>query len=316
MILAARAAMPESAKLTALAILATLGLQVAAGMFGPAGVFFNLMMPLPICYLAMRGGAFYGGAVLLAGVGLQLLLGGMSGALSYLLQFGIGGFVLGLLLGQGKRWDVAVLVAGGCALLAAGLVAGGFSIAGGAEIGSMIDGYLNNEAKVALEIARDGSLPPEQLAEFEAVIAQMIAMLKETFVSWVVVVCYGMLLLQLPLMQLVGRRQVEFRGPRFAQWKAPELLIWPLIAAGFGVFFLETPWRQMALNVALLLLPVYFIQGMAVVTHFFSRKGVPVLFRAAGYVILTLFNPLPLIVAGIGVFDLWADFRRPRLRKD
>jgi hypothetical protein len=31
---------------------------------------------------------------------------------------------------------------------------------------------------------------------------------------------------------------------------------------------------------------------------------------------LLLVSPLPMIVTGVGIFDLWADFRKPRLNKD
>ena len=31
-----------------------------------------------------------------------------------------------------------------------------------------------------------------------------------------------------------------------------------------------------------------------------------------GYLLVTLVNPLPLMVTGLGVFDLWADFRKPK----
>jgi uncharacterized protein YybS (DUF2232 family) len=51
---------------------------------------------------------------------------------------------------------------------------------------------------------------------------------------------------------------------------------------------------------------------LAVIDCFFRRKAFSPVFRAIGYVLVTLVNPLPMLVTGIGVFDLWADFRKPR----
>jgi hypothetical protein len=37
--------------------------------------------------------------------------------------------------------------------------------------------------------------------------------------------------------------------------------------------------------------------------------------RGLGYLLLLVINPFQLLVAGIGVFDLWVDFRKPRIKK-
>ncbi len=72
----------------------------------------------------------------------------------------------------------------------------------------------------------------------------------------------------------------------------------------------------MAINVLIVILPLYFLQGLAVVEHFLSRKGLSPLLRGVSFLLLLLVNPLPVMVTGVGVFDLWADFRKPRLNKD
>jgi uncharacterized protein YybS (DUF2232 family) len=64
--------------------------------------------------------------------------------------------------------------------------------------------------------------------------------------------------------------------------------------------------------VLVILLPVYFLQGLAVIDCFFRRKSFSPVIRTIGYLLVTLVNPLPMLVTGIGVFDMWADFRKPR----
>jgi uncharacterized protein YybS (DUF2232 family) len=68
-------------------------------------------------------------------------------------------------------------------------------------------------------------------------------------------------------------------------------------------------------NLLVILLPLYFFQGMAVVNSFLQKKTYSPLVKGLIYLLLTIFNPLPIIITCVGVFDLWIDFRRPRQKK-
>ena len=114
------------------------------------------------------------------------------------------------------------------------------------------------------------------------------------------------------LLTLLARGRYVLPGKSFPQWKAPEQLVWVLILSGFIVAFADGPLATVALNLLVILLPVYFLQGLAVIDCFFRRKAFSPVIRTIGYLLLTLVNPLPMLVTGIGVFDLWADFRKPR----
>jgi uncharacterized protein YybS (DUF2232 family) len=78
------------------------------------------------------------------------------------------------------------------------------------------------------------------------------------------------------------------------------------------VVFVDGRIGTFALNLLVILLPVYFLQGLAVIDCFFRRKAFSPVFRVIGYLLVTLVNPLPIVVTGVGVFDLWADFRKPK----
>jgi uncharacterized protein YybS (DUF2232 family) len=125
----------------------------------------------------------------------------------------------------------------------------------------------------------------------------------------------GMLLLTVFLLARLSSGRYVIPGPPFPLWKIPEHLIWLLIAGGFGSLLLDG-WIQVAAwNLLAVALPLYFLQGMAVVSYFFLRKGISPLMRGFGYLVLLVVNPFQLLVAGIGVFDLWVDFRKPRIKK-
>ena len=114
------------------------------------------------------------------------------------------------------------------------------------------------------------------------------------------------------LLSLLARGRYTVPGRAFPEWKSPEWLVWILITAGFLVAFVEGIAGTFALNLLVILLPVYFLQGLAVIDCFFRRKAFSPIIRTVGYLLVTLVNPLPMVVTGIGVFDLWADFRKPK----
>ncbi|NIQ97017.1 MAG: DUF2232 domain-containing protein, partial [Desulfuromonadales bacterium] len=60
------------------------------------------------------------------------------------------------------------------------------------------------------------------------------------------------------------------------------------------------PLQTVAFNLLVVLLPLYFMQGMAVVSCFLLRKGAPGFVRGLVYVLLVAVNPLPMVVTGVG----------------
>jgi uncharacterized protein YybS (DUF2232 family) len=95
------------------------------------------------------------------------------------------------------------------------------------------------------------------------------------------------------------------------EWKGPEPLVWGLIACGFvlllpGVGVLNA----VALNLLLVIGACYFAQGLAVIAFFFHKNNVPRFLRGLTYVLIIFQQIFTLLVAGLGLFDLWGDFRR------
>lgn len=118
----------------------------------------------------------------------------------------------------------------------------------------------------------------------------------------------------------LGRRFPERRGDWFAlqflrEWKAPEPLVWGLIACGFVLFLSGVGLLGVvALNLLLVIGACYFGQGLAVIAYFFNKNNVPRFLRGLTYILIIFQQIFTLLVVGLGLFDLWGDFRR--LSKD
>lgn len=296
--------------------LLTLLLQWAAGGLGPAGIFVNLSVPLPAAYVFMRSGLLAGGGIVAATSAILFVGGDAGGCAGYLLQFGLPSLLLPLLLRRGWGWDRAVAGTLLVLVAAAALAIGGYAASRGLPIGEMVGTYIQGEVDSALAVYRQADLPAEQLEELRVVLGQLADFLVKAWPSLAVVATGAVLLLMVLMLSALAAGRYVVPGPPFRLWKAPELLIWPLILAGFAVLFADGLLQLVALNLLAVLLPLYFLQGLAVVTYFFQKRGLSPFLRGLGYLLVAVLNPLPLIVTGVGVFDLWADFRKPRIKKN
>lgn len=116
----------------------------------------------------------------------------------------------------------------------------------------------------------------------------------------------------------LGRRFPDRRAQWFSlqylrEWKGPEPLVWALIACGFALFVPAlAAVRVIALNLLLVIGACYFAQGLAVIAYFFNKNKVPRFLRGLTYVLIIFQQIFTLLVVGLGLFDLWGDFRRLR----
>ena len=56
--------------------------------------------------------------------------------------------------------------------------------------------------------------------------------------------------------------------------------------------------------------PLFFFQGLGIVSFFFERKKVPRFLKILLYSLIALQQLALLAVIGIGLFDMWFDFRK------
>lgn len=283
---------------------------------GFAAVAVNLFTPLPAAYVGMRSGAKASVAtVVLTGL-LVLMTSEPSTALMYLVQFGVPGATLPWLLNRGVAWDKAV-VAVLWAMVAATLCGLFFAAAGSGQspltlAGDLIGKEIAQTTVVMQEMFAEADLPASQQREIGLAVERMATFLQNAYPGIAISVSGLMTVGLVLILSLIARGQYTVPGKPFPQWKVPEQLVWVLIAAGFLVAFGGGLPAVFALNLLVILLPIYFLQGLAVIDCFFRRKAFSPAFRVIGYLLVTLVNPLPMVVTGLGIFDLWADFRKPK----
>jgi uncharacterized protein YybS (DUF2232 family) len=112
------------------------------------------------------------------------------------------------------------------------------------------------------------------------------------------------------LARLCLRRRFGFRP--FAQEAVPDHLVWGAIVAGMLLASRHERLEAAGLNLLLVLMPLYVIQGLAVFRHFFQRIGLPRLLQVVSFGLLAMQPLLLVAVSCVGLSDLWIDFRKIR----
>ncbi len=94
------------------------------------------------------------------------------------------------------------------------------------------------------------------------------------------------------------------------QWKAPDSMIFGVIALSVLIFLPIYILKIIAINILIILMFVYFFQGIAVVSFFFQKKRAPFALRFFIYSLIAIQPLFMFLVIGFGLFDTWINFRK------
>jgi uncharacterized protein YybS (DUF2232 family) len=72
-----------------------------------------------------------------------------------------------------------------------------------------------------------------------------------------------------------------------------------------GSFF-----KMTGLNGMIIFTIIYFFQGIAIISFYFKKKKIPMAIRSLLYGTIIIQQIFILVIAGIGFFDVWANFRQ------
>jgi uncharacterized protein YybS (DUF2232 family) len=106
--------------------------------------------------------------------------------------------------------------------------------------------------------------------------------------------------------------QTLFRQEKFSELVLPDFLIWALILSSASLFFIGTSIGSLGINLFALVMLVYFFQGLAVTVHILERKKAHFVIWALVFLMIVIQPILMGFVIGLGVFDIWVDFRKIR----
>jgi len=116
--------------------------------------------------------------------------------------------------------------------------------------------------------------------------------------------------------QVLGNWLLKKRGHRlapwrdFKEWQLPENLVWGCIFGGGAILFSSGALETIGLNILIVLGALYCLQGLAVLVSQLTKWSIPLPLRAVVYAFIVVQTFGIILLAFIGLVDVWADFRK------
>jgi uncharacterized protein YybS (DUF2232 family) len=158
------------------------------------------------------------------------------------------------------------------------------------------------------------SLEPEQALEVEAAITRLQGLLPRVMPGLLFVTLLNAIFFNMVVGQyFLRRRNAELvPWPPFAAWRLPEPVVALVIVAGFCLLIPMPLVNDIGLNLLLVAGTLYFFQGLALLASLLNRWSVPSLLRALIFLLLLIQAYGIVLLAAVGLIDVWANFRSPR----
>lgn len=301
------------AKTIAGGVIICIGLMVLAANVPVIGSLGALLLPLAVLFFRLKLGPEKGLAVPVAAGALFAVSGAQATTDALVMAtLMVLGYVLGHLLA--RKWPIAATVAGACGMSLC-VATGVLVMAGAAQgrgVAAMIDAQVGEHLAMVLTLYRGIGMDADRLRVITDNIEQiryvLVRLLPGLAVMATLVSSWLTLLMARPLLSRTGMAAPAI-GP-LRCWKAPEPLVWVAIACGVMLLLPARDLKILGLNGIVVLMTVYFFQGMAIVAFFFEKRRLPNPLRGALYGLIALQQFLVLFIVAAGFFDIWLNFRK------
>lgn len=147
--------------------------------------------------------------------------------------------------------------------------------------------------------------------ELQSVFSRVRELIPVIFPGILVVIVIGTVFINMTLSNgLLAKRNCP-SWPSFRSFHLPDQMVWAIILGGV-LLFTSTGWlKAVGLNLLLVFGSLFFIQGLSVLTTFFSKWSVPQLVRILILFFLIIQAYGFLLLALLGIAEIWANFRKP-----
>ncbi|HEX9024444.1 MAG TPA: YybS family protein [Geobacteraceae bacterium] len=296
---------------------ATLALYLASISLPLAGVLPGVFSPLPAIYYGLKNGRSAALAIVLLTTALLAFIAGPTGALVFMAQSGLIAIAFPFLLGRGwgaGRAMVGSVAVAFCSIL---IVAAIYWATQGIDPSKTVRGWIDSGMSQSSALYEKSGITGEELKTLQQGVKEagnLIARIYPALVLAGLGAIAGFNLLALKgIAARLGRMSPV---GDFRRFRNPDHLIWLLIVAGFALLINNDVVSTAALNLLAVLLPLYFLQGLAIIIHYLDQFRVNWLFRVIFFVLLAIQPYLLIAVAVFGIFDLWGNFRTPKKREN
>jgi uncharacterized protein YybS (DUF2232 family) len=288
---------------------------LAASLIPILGAFFLILTPLPIIYYYSKTGRIQGLAIFIISLFLVAIVLTLSGAAANLPFLFITGF-LGLFLSEIFRrnysiektvvYPVTAILILWCSFIVLQ------SLSAGEDPWRLVEDYIGRNIQESIQFYAQLDIPAEQIDLLKDNLKQITSFFANIFPALVLVsasfIVWLNILAAREIFQRSGMWQPDFGD--LSRWRAPDGLIWLLIAAGGLLLVPVSLVRIVSLNLVIVCLFAYLLQGLSIISFLFKTKNVHRSFRILCYCLIFAQQYIIILIAAVGIFDLWVDFRK------
>jgi uncharacterized protein YybS (DUF2232 family) len=286
------------------------------------GVFGALFIPLPTLFYRSKLGR--SSAAIIPVLSFMVMVA-VSGRISIDMLFPaellLLGFVLGELIELSLPIEKTFLYTCGSVVLTGITALLIFNLASGKGFWTQMSQYVDQNLQMAMVLYQKTGMSAENIqlisSSLDKIQYVLVRILPALMISSILFIIWTSLLLAKPLLR--NRRLFYPDYGPLKLWQAPEALVWGVIGCGLILLFPDNTAKMIGLNGLLILLTVYFFQGIAIVSYYFEKKALPRMPRFFLYSLIGLQQIPLLVVIGLGFFDMWLNFRKlkkPKIRAD
>jgi len=279
------------------------------------GMVLGVLLPLPIIWTFVRVGRSQG-VVLIGLVFLFLLIfAGDLPSKVFFAEYGVLAWVMAEGIRQSQPMDRCVFFSAVGSVAVSVLLLFVFLAEQDVGMSEFIEKQVTAQVRItvdAMKSAQEGSA--EDLLLLEKNFSTVAKLFSEIYPSLLLVGSLITGLINYFALQFFAVKLeafFPFCREKFSEWHLPESMVWFLLVSGTAVA-LGGALATVGTNMLVVVLFAYFLQGVAVVVHFLQTRKFARLIWFVTFFLIMLQPILIGITIGIGVFDLWADFRKLR----
>jgi len=277
------------------------------------GFFCSLFIPLPTLYYRIKLGRTTSVIIPVLGfIIMVVVISSFSMDVMFFAELLLVGFILGELLESRFSIDKTMLYACGVILIGGIVSLLVYRITSGIDLISILSQYVAQNIELSLVLYQSLGMPEESLRLIQGSLDNIQYILVSIIPGLTITSTLLVIWINILLSKVVLKGKFPFHPDyeKLNQWQAPDYLVWALIGCGLLMLFPAGVTRMIGLNIILILMTIYFFQGMAIVSFYFEKKQIPRLFRILLYTLIALQQLALIAVIGIGLFDMWVNFRK------
>jgi uncharacterized protein YybS (DUF2232 family) len=283
----------------------------------PAGIFSGLLAPFPAAYVRFRHGRWTAVISILGGTAAMTAVFGLTAGTFYLVQCGLIALLMPelLLSGFSAARSIVWTTAANMALLTMAVVF--FSLTSGQDTHQLVVAEIQKSVAQAVSIYEKSGVKGDELVVLKQTMAKAADLVIRMYPALVTITLIAMAGCNLALLRRFSVvRGHDLKIGEFRDYKNPDILVWVLIATGFSMLAANRIITTSALNILAIIMLLYFLQGLAILLTVIARQSMAGILRVGLYIMLVLQPYLAALVAAIGIFDLWGNFRTPRKQEN